>query len=1144
MNIITLANRVIRRYKAWDGNPPTLQMNRLLLWPLVITSLAGLAPCAFGQVGILTQPANQHTVLNGAATFTVTAIGVPPLRYQWRSNGQTIVDATNANNTLVNVLPTEELLDVIVANNLGSVTSAVAQVIVDFAPALAVQPQSQIISPAQMVTLWVMAVGSPNLGYRWRLGGVPLTNNANGSNYTILSAQAVNSGNYDVVVTNGFGGVTSQVATLTLRDPLQPQIIVPTTVVVPCAGPEGAIVSFRVVVSDPYDARPILTVTPPSGSVFPIGATTVVCTAVDYLGNAFTNTLTVEVTGACDTGFLAIQCPDNLYLDSKGKPTARANYSVTASNSVTGNPVTVVCTPPSGSYFAQGTNRVFCATVSGGGKTTCSFQVVVTNSAPPVILAPKSILVTQSATNGTGVLGAYVNFKVQLGPDSDPQTTLGVQPPAGSFFPLGSNMVAALARSPSGLTTLVHFPVVITPRAAPGETMDNWSFENPDGFATWHPSGSAFANGPVAGDLFTVKRIPPLQAQMQGNIGGDYWKDIVYPAGQQGDHWVCTADVPYFGFIGNLDDQFDETLTGTLLSKGFTIATTYITFLVGGNADNANLLVQLLVESPNGNIPFAGKTYAIATSTTGNDQEPMHRAWWNVPTFKGKAARIRIVDNSKTGHLNVDDFRFQDIAPTVETVVVGTTNYPAVIQQGGYYYDWDAPVWGFADMHTHPMSHLGFGAKLIHGSPDGGANDPTNPALALGNCDPDHGGFGLNNPTGDYFRQLLMSQTDDGGLDPHQQGWDATAMKQFSKWPVFTSLSHQQMWYEWMKRTFDGGQRVLVALSVNNQFLATAAKGDPNSPRDDRAVTDLQFAEFKAFSARHADFMEIAFDPFQLRSIVRSGKLAVILGVEVDDPGNLVEDPGVKGEGNNGQPDAFSKQRVTDEIEHLYQIGARYMFTIHLADNKFGGTPVSEDLLNIGSKFLNGHAETVQLASPADQITFHLTDLTAAFKDAQSQLPDLLKSLVFNGIQTIALAPILGGPIQGLAGSLAPDAAGVAGGIAGPFLPIIAAPLLLAFAGPDAAMTFLLHDLAGVSSADTARLVNAKLLPLPGNYPPYPDATQAPNGVRNALGLSDLGKFAVQVMMSKGMILDVDHMSQNSLNDTLNIATNLPGGYP
>ena len=54
---------------------------------------------------------------------------------------------------------------------------------------------------------------------------------------------------------------------------------------------------------------------------------------------------------------------------------------------------------------------------------------------------------------------------------------------------------------------------------------------------------------------------------------------------------------------------------------------------------------------------------------------------------------------------------------------------------------------------------------------------------------------------------------------------------------------------------------------------------------------------------------------------------------------------------------------------------------------------------------------------------------------------------------------------------------------------------------------------------------------LPPSMPSYPGATTC-----NANGLTDLGKFLIRELMSQHMIIDVDHMSLNSRNDTETIA--------
>jgi hypothetical protein len=76
---------------------------------------------------VLTQPANQTVIVGDIATYTVAAGGTPPLSYQWYQNNSAVAGATNASYTISATQPSDAgSYDVIVWNNSGSVTSAVA----------------------------------------------------------------------------------------------------------------------------------------------------------------------------------------------------------------------------------------------------------------------------------------------------------------------------------------------------------------------------------------------------------------------------------------------------------------------------------------------------------------------------------------------------------------------------------------------------------------------------------------------------------------------------------------------------------------------------------------------------------------------------------------------------------------------------------------------------------------------------------------------------------------------------------------------------------------------------------------------------------------------------------------------------------
>ncbi len=77
-------------------------------------------------------------------------------------------------------------------------------------------------------------------------------------------------------------------------DTVAPIITCPADITVIPTGPSGAVVSFSVTANDDHDPSPDILCVPPSGSYFPLGRTTVICTATDDSGNA--SVCTFEVT--------------------------------------------------------------------------------------------------------------------------------------------------------------------------------------------------------------------------------------------------------------------------------------------------------------------------------------------------------------------------------------------------------------------------------------------------------------------------------------------------------------------------------------------------------------------------------------------------------------------------------------------------------------------------------------------------------------------------------------------------------------------------------------------------------------------------------------------------------------------------------
>ncbi len=185
------------------------------------------------------------------------------------------------------------------------------------------------------------------------------------------NAYSLTSGIYTVTVwfaDLNDGVVQSRQFTLTVIGP--PVITCPGNITVTTTNSGGAVVNYNVTVSD--GCPPITTnCVPPSGSVFPIGATTVNCSATDSCGQSNSCSFTVTVLP-----LLSITCPGNITVTTTNPDGAVVNYTVTVSGGCP--PITTNCVPPSGSVFPIGTTTVNCsATDSCGQSASCSFTVGV-----------------------------------------------------------------------------------------------------------------------------------------------------------------------------------------------------------------------------------------------------------------------------------------------------------------------------------------------------------------------------------------------------------------------------------------------------------------------------------------------------------------------------------------------------------------------------------------------------------------------------------------------------------------------------------------------------------------------------------------------------------------------------------------------
>jgi hypothetical protein len=168
----------------------------------------------------------------------------------------------------------------------------------------------------------------------------------------------------------------SYLARWILADTTPPALTCPEDLTVECTSPNGAVVDFAASASDTCDPSPGVVSEPPSGSTFPPGTTTVLCTAIDASANFATCTFDVTVV---DTTPPSLHCPPYLLVGDRVNtlPGEVVHFTVQASDTCS-SPVVVVCTPPSGSFFPRGRTLVSAAaTDAAGNVSTCSFPVTV-----------------------------------------------------------------------------------------------------------------------------------------------------------------------------------------------------------------------------------------------------------------------------------------------------------------------------------------------------------------------------------------------------------------------------------------------------------------------------------------------------------------------------------------------------------------------------------------------------------------------------------------------------------------------------------------------------------------------------------------------------------------------------------------------
>jgi hypothetical protein len=290
----------------------------------------------------------------------------------------------------------------------------------------------------------------------------PAVNCSPGSGSTV----ALGTTTVTCTATDDAGNSNSASFTVTVEDTTPPTISnLSGDITVEATSAAGAVVNYSLpAASDLVDATPSVDCAPASGSTFPIGATTVTCTATDDTGNSRDATFSVRVLDDATPPNL-IDIPGNITVEATGPAGAVVTYAPPGAVDNRDPDPIVQCNPSSGSTFPLGTTSVTCtATDDAGNSDQGSFMVRVQDTTPPV-LAGKPADRTVEATSASGAVVAYVSPTATDAVDVDP--TVSCEPASGATFPIGTTTVTCTATDDAGNSRAATFQVTVADTTPP-----------------------------------------------------------------------------------------------------------------------------------------------------------------------------------------------------------------------------------------------------------------------------------------------------------------------------------------------------------------------------------------------------------------------------------------------------------------------------------------------------------------------------------------------------------------------------------------------------------------------------------------------------------------------------------------------------
>jgi len=324
------------------------------------------------------------------------------------------------------------------------------------------------------------------------------------------------------------------------------------------------------------------------------------------------------------------------------------------------------------------------------------------------------------------------------------------------------------------------------------------------------------------------------------------------------------------------------------------------------------------------------------------------------------------------------------------------------------------PVVGYADLHLHMFSNLAFGGMVLWGD----AYDEKlgiSGALRADNFVQRNADFQINGHAlsgiddtpvapdplrgatllhGDTHANDVIENFNSGAPFGPNAGveWDpnclpplcASPLEDFSGWPHWGTVTHQQAYFTWLQRAHRGGMQLTVMLAVTNEAMCAGGRHldyPELDCEDTMASIKLQIRKAREFEAwndtqcalgytlsqdldpgisaegdvlvdRHcaqsggpsgSGWFRIVEDPTAARVAIANGQLAVVLGIE---------ESALFGY-KLGLSDQFVD--IERQLQEFLGLGVRHVFPIHNFDNAFGATATWNETIGVGHRYANRH---------------------------------------------------------------------------------------------------------------------------------------------------------------------------------------------